>query len=60
MNFLKSGTQKGEIVFSDETMFTVEAKFNPQNDIVLARHLEDVPEDMLTVYRRQKPASVIV
>ena len=26
------GTQKGEIVFSDEKMVTVEAKFNPQND----------------------------
>lgn len=60
LNLLKSGTQKGEIVFSDEKMFTVEAKFNPQNDRVLARHSEDVPEDMLTVYRRQKPASVMV
>ena len=57
---MKSGTQKGEVVFSNKKILTEEAKFNPQNDIVLARHLEDVPEDMLTVYRRQKPASVIV
>ena len=32
LNLLKSGTQKGEIVFSYEKMFTVEVKFNPQND----------------------------
>ena len=32
LNLQKSCTQKGEIVFSDEKMFTVEAKFNPQND----------------------------
>ena len=57
-NLLKSGTQKGEIVFSDEKIFTLEAKFNPQNDRVLAQHSEDVPEDMLTVYRRQKPVKV--
>ena len=59
-NLLQSGTQKSETVFSGETIFTVETKFNPQNDRVLAAHSEDVPEDMLTVYRRQKPASVIV
>ena len=60
LNLMKSGTPTGEIVFSDEKMFTVEAHFNPQNDRVLARHSEDIPEDMLTVYRPQKPASVVV
>ena len=60
MNFLKSCTQKGEIVFLDKKIFTLEAKLHPQNDRVLAKHSEDVPVDMLTVYRRQKPASVMV
>ena len=59
-NLLKFGTQMGEIVFSDEKIFTLETKFNPQNDRVLAQHSDDVPEDMLTVYRHQKPASVMV
>ena len=57
---LKSRTHKGEIVFSDERIFTLKAKFNPQNDRVLAQHLKDVSEEMLTVYRRQKSASVMV
>ena len=59
-NLLKSGMHKGEIVFSDGTIFTVVAKFNPKNDRVLTRHSENVPEEMLIVYRRQKPAFVIV
>ena len=58
-NFLKSVTQKCEIVFSDEKMFTLKAKFNRQNDRVLSQHSEDFPEDMLTVYRRQKSESVM-
>ena len=52
--------RREKLFFSDEKIFTLEAKFNPQNDRVLAQHSEDVPEDMLTVYRRQKPASVMV
>ena len=59
-NILKSGTQKGEIVFSDAKIFNVKAKLNPQKDRVLAQHSKDVPEDMLTVYRHQKSASVMV
>ena len=30
LNFMKDGTQKADIMFSDEKLFTVEAKFNPQ------------------------------
>ena len=58
LTLMKSGTPTNEIVFSDEKMFTVEAQFNPQNDRVLARHSEDVPEDMLTVNaaRSQHPS----
>ena len=59
LNLIKSGTPTDEIVFSDKKMFTVEAQFNPQNDRVLARHLEGIPEDMLIIYWRQKPASVM-
>ena len=38
-NLLKSVTQKGEIVFSDEKIFTVEEKFNPQNNRMLTQHV---------------------
>ena len=38
----------------------MEAKFSPQNDKVLAKHSEDVPEDVLTIYRHHTPASVMV
>ena len=60
LNFMKSGTQTGEIVFSDEKMFTVEAQFNLQNDRVLAKSSGSVSEEVLTVYRRQQSASVMV
>ena len=59
LNLMKSGRPTGEIVFLDKKMFTVEAQFNPQNDRG-ARHSEDISEDILTVYRCQKPASVMV
>ena len=36
LKFMKDGMQKGDIMFSDEKLFTVEAKFNPQNNRVLA------------------------
>ena len=36
---------------------TKQRNLNPQ---ALAQHSEDVPEDMVTIYCRQKPASVMV
>ena len=39
LNFMKDGMRKGDIVFSDEELFTLEAKFNPQNDRVLQRNV---------------------
>ena len=33
---LKGGMEVGKIIFSDEKLFTIEAKFNLQNDRVLA------------------------
>ena len=41
-------------------MFTVEVQFNHQNDRVLERHSDDIPQEMLTVYHLQKPASLMV
>ena len=38
----------------------MEPKFNPQNNKVLATHSDDVSGDILTVYNRQKPESVMV
>ena len=46
--------------FFRRKIFTVEPKFNPQSEKVLAAHSEDVPEELLIVYRRQKPASAMV
>ena len=57
---MKDGMRKEDIVFSDEQLFTVEAKFNPRNDRVLAKKSDNIPEHMKTVYCRQKLASVIV
>ena len=37
LNAIKDGTQAGEIIFSDEKMFTVEAKFNSQNDKIFGK-----------------------
>ena len=33
----------GEIIFSDEKMFTVEAKFNSQDDRILAKSADSIP-----------------
>ena len=57
---MKDGMQKGDIVFSDEKLFTVEAKFNLQNDRVLAQKCDNIPEHLKTVYHQQKPALVMV
>ena len=59
-NFVKSGTQIGEIIYTDKKIFTSEAKFNSQNDRVQAQHSENVPENMLTVYCHEKAASGMV
>ena len=59
LNFMKDGMQKGDMVFSDE-LFTMDAKFNPQNDRVLARKCDNIPEHLKTVYCQQKLALVMV
>ena len=60
LNCLKGGTEKGEIVFSDEKLFSVEAKFNTQNDRILGKSPKDLPDHLRFVSRRQKPSSVMV
>ena len=35
-------------------------KFNPQNDRVLAKQRDNIPEHMKTVHRRHKPVSAMV
>ena len=46
LNRLKGGTEKGEIVFSDEKLFSVEAKFNTQNDRILGKSPKDLPDHL--------------
>jgi transposase len=49
-----------KIIFSDEKVFTVEEKFNAQNDRIYALAIEDIPEQLRTVQRFQKSNSVMV
>ena len=56
----KDDTGTDEIVFTDEKLFTVEAKFNRQNNRVLAKSSADIEGSSQTVFRRQKSSSVVV
>ena len=60
LNKLKAGTDTNEIIFSDEKLFTVESIFNRQNDRVLAKSSADIPDSTRSVFRREKPSSVMV
>jgi transposase len=60
LNELKQGMDIGEIVFSDEKLFTVEASFNKKNDLVIGKSAKDIPAHVKVVTRRQKPQSVMV
>ena len=57
---MKSGTDIGEIIFSGEKRFNVEAVFNRQNDRILAKSSVDILDSMRKAYRRRKPCSVMV
>ena len=48
------------IVFSDEKLFVMEEHLNAQNDRVYAAAFEDIPEQIRTAQRFQKPGSVMV
>ena len=45
---------------SDEKLFTVQATFNPQNERCLVKEGSIGPLQAKTVFRTQKPASVMV
>ena len=47
-------------IWSDEKIFTVEPQINQQNDRVLAASSSCIDPAVRTVYRRQKPAGVMV
>ncbi len=56
---LNAGTLPNAI-FSDEKLFTVEAKFNRQNHRILSSNIESLPTEVKCALHRQKPASVMV
>ena len=60
LDAMKDSTQAGEIIFSDEKMLTVRVKLNSQNDRILAKSADSIPTSVKSVFRRQKPASVMV
>lgn len=47
-------------IWSDEKIFTVEPQINQQNDRVLGKSTSSIDPAIRTVYRRQKPAGVMV
>ncbi len=49
-----------KLVFSDGKLSTVQMKFNPQNDRIYAASKENIPPEVRTAYRNQKPASVMI
>jgi hypothetical protein len=49
-----------KILFADEKIFTVEKKFNRQNDRVYARSCQEVTEIIPKVEKGQNPASMMV
>jgi len=49
-----------QILFTDENIFTVEEKFNRQNDRVYARNSREAAEKIQRVERGHHPASVMV
>lgn len=48
------------IIFSDEKLFTVEAAPNTQNDRIISSNISAVPIETKSIFKRQKPASVMV
>lgn len=57
---LRAGTQTGEIVYSDEKLFTVEPAHNRQNERLIGKARPDLSSSKNYLTRRQKPAAVMV
>lgn len=49
-----------KILFTDEKIFTVEEKFNRQNNKIYAKSSKDIPANVRNVQRTHHPASVMV
>ena len=49
-----------KILFTDEKIFTVEEKFNKQNDIIYAKNKSDIPLRQSKSKRAHHPSSVMV
>ena len=60
LNKLKAGIDTSEIIFPDEKLFTIKAICNRQNDRVLVKSSADIPNSTRSVFRQQKPLSVMV
>ena len=60
LNRMKNGMDAGEIIFSDEKIFTLEAQFNLQNGKILAKSADSIPSSINSICCHQKPASAMV
>ena len=60
LNKLKAGMDTSEIIFPDKKLFTIKAICNRQNDRVLVKSSADIPNSTRSVFRQQKPLSVMV
>lgn len=58
-NWMKSCTETS-VIWTDEKIFTIEKAFNSQNDRILSKDIKKVPVKEKSVFRRQKPASIMV
>ena len=59
LNKLFDGTWP-QVLWTDEKLFTVQAINNSQNDRIWIESKDSVPFEDQTLFRRQKPASVMV
>ena len=48
------------LLWTDEKLFTVQAVHNSENDRIYAVNKSDIPLNDRLMFRRQKPASVMV
>ena len=65
MGNLRDGTQtssgeSGDGLWTHEKLFTIQAVRNPQNDGIYAVNKSDIPLNDRLIFRRQRPASVMV
>lgn len=56
---VKNATQLGEVVISDEKVFTIKQTFNNKNkDAMISKTAKDIPKSLKTLSRRQKSVMV--